>query len=102
MPDLDCPSLLAFVAEARARALTRVVVAWREEFGPLPRADGIADYGRVREATALGYAAGTIIRHHVAGEAADRLAMAKALGDAGFAVESRCRNLTGEPGPRGG
>ena len=88
------------MAEARARGLKRVVVAWREEFGPLPRPDGIADYGRVRETTALAYDGGTIIRHHATGEAADRRAMAQALAAAGLTVESRCRNLTGDIGSR--
>lgn len=82
----------AFLAAARARGLSRAVLAWQEEYTQHPD-PGAVRYERVRLLTLLAYdpADGCIVR--CALEGADRAAVAAALRAAGIAVEERSRNI---------
>jgi hypothetical protein len=86
-----CDTTESFAAEARSRGLDEVVLAWREEYGPAPTADGTADYRVVRQLTLLAYDQGTILRCELSD--GDRRAVRAALESTGLRVEERCRNL---------
>jgi hypothetical protein len=91
MQYFHCDTSSGFASAVRERGLDRVVLAWREEYGPAETPDGKADYRMVREVTLLAYDQGTIVRCEL-GEA-DRAAVQAELVAVGFDVELRCRNL---------
>jgi hypothetical protein len=94
MPDeqdfIDCEQ---FIAEARVRGLTTIVVAWQEEYGQDLAAPGVV-YERLAQFWLIAYdkTTSTILRCHQPGDRTARAAMVARLRDAGFVVEERDRN----------
>jgi outer membrane PBP1 activator LpoA protein len=94
MPDeIDFTECASFIAEARARGLRTVVVAWQQEYGQDLGAHGVV-YDRLAHFTLLAYhkPTSTILRCPQQGDAAVRATTATQLRAAGFTVEERDRN----------
>ena len=94
MPDeQDFSDCERFIAEARARGLATVVLAWQEEYGQDPTAPGVT-YERLAHFWLVAYhkATSTILRCHQQGGREERSAMAAHLRTGGFVIEERDRN----------
>ncbi len=90
----------AFMADARARGVRTVVIAWQEEYGQ-EAAQGSVNYAVLRRLTLLAYhrADGTILRCQLVGGAREREELRATLAAHGFAVALRCRNQLLRPSP---
>jgi len=93
-----CASIDAFVAAVRSRGLPRVVLAYRDEYGPYQDRSGQATYGTVRELTLLAYDRGLLIS--CTAHDAIRSTVLSTLQEHGLAVEERSRNLTTSAPPQ--
>jgi hypothetical protein len=93
MTSHECADMATFIAELRARSLTRSVLAWRDEYGPVATASGGAEYRSVRTVVLLAYQQGTIVSCDMTDGAGDRAGIRAALAAAGISCEERCRNL---------
>ncbi len=88
---LEPQDVASFITLCRERHLTKVVIAWQDEWAQTPQPDQV-NYDRVRETTLLAYQEGTIIRH--VSKTLTKDDAQAALASAGLAVELRSRNLT--------
>jgi hypothetical protein len=88
---LEPQDVASFIAACRERNLTKVVIAWQDEWAQTPQPDQV-HYDRVRETALLAYQDGTIIRH--LSKTLTRDEAQTALTAAGLTVELRSRNLT--------
>jgi hypothetical protein len=97
MSYVEVPSVTEFIAEAKRRQVTDVVIAWRHEYGQVPDGEAV-DYRRLELAWLLAYdrSESIIIKYAASGELADRDRLRRQLIEHGFSVEDRCRNLVAE------
>ena len=93
-----CASIDEFVTAVRSRSLPRVVLAYRDEYGPYQDRSGHATYGTVRELTLLAYDRGLLIT--CTAHDAIRTTVVSTLQEHGLAVEERSRNLTTSAPPQ--
>jgi hypothetical protein len=89
----DYPTLDEFLAACGKQSITKLIVAWRREWGPQQIATDPTDYGWRDECRVLAYADGTIHAHNC--ESVDRADLCQRLVAAGFSVEERSRNMVG-------
>jgi hypothetical protein len=82
-----------FIDLVRSAGVDQVVIAWQDEYGPVPGAH--AQYGHVAQLTVLAYRTrdGAILRLEMAGASQERAALAERLQAAGLRTSLRCRNL---------
>lgn len=93
MPEATYADVPAFLAALRTRGVEQAIIAWRDEFGPIPGPDGSTHYRPCKEAVLLAYDHGTLLRCVLPEAEADRRALHERLRAAGIAVQERCRNL---------
>jgi hypothetical protein len=87
---LDCHHLDEFVTACRDRSVTKVMIAWQDEWAQTPQ-PGTVDYARQRRTTLLAYDHGCLLRVETG---LSRSQAEAACSAAGLAWEARSRNLT--------
>jgi hypothetical protein len=90
-PEIAFASVEDFTSHLQRHGIGHVVMAWRDEYGPVPLSAERITYQHGRDITLLSYHHGTLLR--CAGLVIGRQELRARLLALGLRIEERCRNL---------